>query len=73
MGFALAQPAEGKRFHRTILEEFYQVAFRRKVFQSLEELQRDVDEWIAFYNRNLIRGAIAMVRPRCKPGEIACI
>jgi hypothetical protein len=73
MGFALAQPAKGKRFHRTILEEFYQVAFRKKVFQSLEELQRDVDEWIAFYNRNLIRGAIAMVRPRCKPGEIACI
>ena len=40
-----------ERFHRTILEEFYQVAFRKKVFQSLEELQRDVDEWIAFYNR----------------------
>ena len=40
-----------ERFHRTILEEFYQVAFRKKVFQSLEELQRDVDEWMAFYNR----------------------
>lgn len=51
MAFALVQPAEGKRFHRTILEEFYQVAFRKKVFQSLEELQRDVDEWITFYNR----------------------
>ena len=39
-----------ERFHRTILEEFYQIAFRKKVYQSLEELQTDVDEWIEYYN-----------------------
>jgi hypothetical protein len=33
-----------EHFRRTILEEFYQVAFRKKVFQRLEFLQPDVDE-----------------------------
>ena len=28
-----------EQFHKTILNEFYQVAFRRKLYQSLEELQ----------------------------------
>lgn len=39
-----------ERFHRTMLEEFYQVAFRKKLYGSLEELQADVDAWLAFYN-----------------------
>ncbi len=37
-------------FHKTILNEFYQVAFRRKLYQSLEELQADLDTWIDSYN-----------------------
>lgn len=41
---------EAARFHRTILEEFYQVVFRKKVYQSIEELQKDVDEWLEYYN-----------------------
>lgn len=40
-----------ERFHRTILEEFYNVAFRKKVYTSLEQLQSDVDEWLLEYNR----------------------
>ena len=32
-----------ERFHRTILNEFYQVAFRKKIYESLEELQKDLD------------------------------
>jgi transposase InsO family protein len=40
-----------ERFHKTMLEEFYQVAFRKKVYSSLEELQADVDAWIDSYNR----------------------
>ena len=40
-----------ERFHRTILEEFYQVAFRKKVYGSIEELQKDVDKWLEFYNQ----------------------
>ena len=39
-----------ERFHRTILDEFYRVTFRRKIYQSLEELQADLDDWINFYN-----------------------
>lgn len=40
-----------ERFHKTILNEFYQIAFRKKVYQTLEELQQDVDEWIEHYNQ----------------------
>lgn len=40
-----------ERFHRTTLEEFYQMAFRKKIYQSIEDLQRDVDEWLEFYNQ----------------------
>ncbi|SDU27913.1 Integrase core domain-containing protein [Nitrosomonas ureae] len=37
-----------ERFHKTILQEFYQVAFRRKIYQSFEELQVDLDDWINY-------------------------
>jgi transposase InsO family protein len=40
-----------ERFHRTIQDEFYQVAFRKKLYTSLEELQADLDEWLELYNR----------------------
>lgn len=39
-----------ERFHRTVLNEFYQVAFRKKIYTSLEELQRDLDQWLEEYN-----------------------
>ena len=39
-----------ERFHRTILNEFYQVAFRKKVYGTIEELQKDLDGWIFKYN-----------------------
>lgn len=39
-----------ERFHKTILQEFYQITFRKKVYDSIEVLQADLDEWIAFYN-----------------------
>ena len=39
-----------ERFHKTILQEFYQVAFRTKIYRSLEELQNDLDAWIERYN-----------------------
>ena len=35
-----------ERFHKTILNEFYRIAFRKKIYSSLEELQKDLDEWI---------------------------
>jgi transposase InsO family protein len=39
-----------ERFHQTIQNEFYASAFRRKLYHSLEELQRDVDVWMESYN-----------------------
>ena len=39
-----------ERFHKPILQEFYQVAFRKKIYHNLDEIQQDVDEWVRFYN-----------------------
>jgi transposase InsO family protein len=39
-----------ERFHKTLLDEFYRVAFRKRVYQSLDELQADLDAWMASYN-----------------------
>jgi len=39
-----------ERFHKTVLQEFYQVAFRRKLYASIAELQIDLDAWINHYN-----------------------
>jgi transposase InsO family protein len=41
-----------ERFHKTIKDEFYSVAFRKKIYHSLEELQRDVDQWVELYNED---------------------
>ena len=40
-----------ERFHRTVQEEFYSVAFRKKLYTSLEELQLDLDRWLREYNQ----------------------
>lgn len=39
-----------ERFHKTVLNEFYQVAFRKKIYTTLEELQADLDAWTHAYN-----------------------
>ena len=39
-----------ERFHKTILDEFYRVAFRKRVYGSLVELQVDLDDWMRYYN-----------------------
>jgi transposase InsO family protein len=39
-----------ERFHKTVLDEFYSVAFRKKVYTTLEELQTDLNEWLRYYN-----------------------
>jgi transposase InsO family protein len=39
-----------ERFHKTLLDEFYRVAFRKRVYDSLDELQADLDAWMASYN-----------------------
>jgi len=39
-----------ERFHKTMQNEFFFVAFRKKVYRSIEELQDDLDQWIGWYN-----------------------
>jgi transposase InsO family protein len=39
-----------ERFHKTILQEFYQITFRKKLYSKLEELQEDLDAWLVEYN-----------------------
>lgn len=41
-----------ERFHKTLLEEFYRVAFRRRHYDSIEALQADLDTWMAEYNNH---------------------
>ena len=41
-----------ERFQKTMLNEFYQVAFRKKIYGSVEELQEDVDTWVRYYNED---------------------
>lgn len=40
-----------ERFHKTILNEFYQVAFRKRIYDSLEMLQKDLEDWLEHYNK----------------------
>ena len=35
-----------ERFHKTLLQEFYQITFRKKIYHSLDELQADLDTWL---------------------------
>lgn len=39
-----------ERFHKTIKDEFYSIAFRKKIYLTVEELQQDLDEWLDRYN-----------------------
>jgi len=39
-----------ERFHQTVLNEFYRVAFWKKLYTDLETLQQDLDEYMKEYN-----------------------
>lgn len=39
-----------ERLHKTMLNEFYRIAFRKKIYRSIAELQADLDEWVTSYN-----------------------
>jgi transposase InsO family protein len=39
-----------ERFHKTVLNEFYRVTFRKKLYKTIEELQADLDQWLKLYN-----------------------
>lgn len=39
-----------ERFHKTILQEFYQVALRKTIYEDISSLQKDLDQWLDYYN-----------------------
>lgn len=39
-----------ERFNRTVLDEFFRTAFRTKFYETVEELQADLDQWLVYYN-----------------------
>jgi transposase InsO family protein len=39
-----------ERLHKTMLNEFYRISFRKKLYASIGELQDDIDLWIKSYN-----------------------
>jgi transposase InsO family protein len=66
-----------ERFYRTVLDEFFRTAFRKKFYESVEALQADMDEWLHHYNyerphrgyRNLGRRPIETVEQGKKKRE----
>ena len=41
-----------ERFHKTVLDEFYRIAFRKRIYGSIAELQADLDAWVRSYNQD---------------------
>ena len=39
-----------ERFHKTMLNEFYRIALRKKLYETLAVLQTDADIWLGEYN-----------------------
>ena len=39
-----------ERFHKTMLDEFYRIAFRKKIYATIEDLQADLDLWMREFN-----------------------
>jgi hypothetical protein len=44
-----------ERFHKTVLDEFYRIAFRKRLYTSIGDLQDDLDLWV----KKLKRGETA--------------
>jgi transposase InsO family protein len=41
-----------ERFHKTVLDEFYRIAFRKRIYATIEQLQGDLDAWMTEYNQD---------------------
>lgn len=50
-----------ERFHKTILQEFYQVTFRKSLYADIDSLQTNLDRWLMYYNNE-----------RTHQGKICC-
>jgi len=40
-----------EKLNQTIQNEFYQVAFRKKLYRTIEDIQADLDSFMEYYNR----------------------
>jgi transposase len=40
-----------ERFHKTVLDEFYRIAFRKRIYVTIDQLQADLDAWMTEYNQ----------------------
>ena len=43
-----------ERFHRTLKDEFFSLAYRRKHDDPVEELQADLDAFVAVFNASRV-------------------
>ena len=48
-------------FHKTIPTEFYQITFRKKLYLTLDELQKDLEEWMEYYNNDRTHQGLCVV------------
>ena len=39
-----------ERFHKTMKNEFFDVAMRKKIYLAVDDLQKDLDTWLSYYN-----------------------
>jgi hypothetical protein len=62
-----------ERFHRTVLDEFYRMAFRKKIYPTIDELQSDLDVWVKEYNETRpLQGRWCYGKRRCRPFLTRC-
>jgi hypothetical protein len=52
-----------------VLDEFYQIAFCKKIYRSINELQTDLDAWLADYNEQRPRTPITREQLGRKPPQ----
>jgi hypothetical protein len=52
-GAEIIMPDNGicERFHKTVLDEFYRIAFRKRIYVTIDQLQADLDAWMTEYNQ----------------------
>jgi hypothetical protein len=41
-----------RRFHKTFLQRFYQIAFRKRIYHTLDDLWADLDTWLKEYTES---------------------
>ena len=62
-----------ERFHKTVLDEFYRIAFRKRIYATIEQLQGDLDACLTEYNQvRSHQGRWCTAKPRCRPSLTLC-